>query len=163
MAKANECLTRKIAPKVLVLKRRWAISLKNSRLCFLGCNGNFSASLSPNISMVAAFNSTFWPLPKDAITSPVTLMQAPVVKRFKIVSSNSPSEATTCRLLLVLPSFSAINWLLRKVRTHPITVASKFTLSPANSVLIFILLLNILFKLAANITRFLVDLKDCIE
>ena len=39
----------KIAPKVCVLKRKCAISLKNSKECFLGCKGYVSASQAPKI------------------------------------------------------------------------------------------------------------------
>ena len=37
---------------------------------------------------VSAFNSTFWPFPKEGNNSPVTFKEAPVVIRFNKASSN---------------------------------------------------------------------------
>ncbi len=113
--------TLKTAPNVLVLKRKWAISLKNSRLCFLGWSGNFSGSLSPNISILLAFISTVCPLPNDEINCPSTLIAAPVVIRLRIFSGVLLKSTTICTLLLQLPSFKAINWLLLNVLTQPFT------------------------------------------
>ena len=135
-------------PNVLVLKRKCAFSLKNSKECFLGCKGYFSASLSPKTSIAVAFTSTVCPLPWLSTTTPFTFKEAPVVMRFNIASSNSPKLATTCTLLLVLPSFNAMNWLFRKVRTHPMTTTSAPTADcasvPLNNCLILTLWLNIL-------------------
>ena len=108
----DECETR---TKVLVRKRKWQFLLKIQWLCFLGCSGYFSGSLSPSISIMA-FNSSFCPFPEIQHNSR-TFNEALVVIRFKNSSSNFPNS-TTCRLLLVEPSFSATNWLLRK-RSHP--------------------------------------------
>ncbi|MCY1524035.1 hypothetical protein D9M68_589520 [compost metagenome] len=125
MAKAKAWRTLNTALKVLVRKRRWAISLKNSRLCFLGCNGYCSALLSPKMSMVEALRSTFCPFPKDSTNVPVTASAAPVVIRFKRFSGIRLKSTTTCRLPMHEPSFKAINWLLRNVRTQPITVTCR--------------------------------------
>jgi hypothetical protein len=74
--------------------------------------------------------------------SPVTFTDALVVNLFNNASSKEPSVATTCRLLFVLPSFNAINWLFRNVRTQPITVTSCPASPVVRSCLIFVRLLN---------------------
>ncbi|MNY22300.1 hypothetical protein D3C86_1559000 [compost metagenome] len=155
MAKDKAWRTLKTALKVLVRKRRWAISLKNSRLCFLGCSGYFSASLSPSISIDVAFTSTLCPFPTDSTTIPFTAIAAPVVMRFNKASSVLLKSTTIWMFPMQEPSFIAINWLLRKVRTHPITVTSLLNSSVSSRLFTFSLCIMILLWRASKLRNFM--------
>ena len=113
---------RNTAPKVFVRGRRCAISRKNSRLCFFGCSGYSSTGASPKTSKDCTLISTLWPFPWLSTSSPVTAKQAPVVMRLSWFSSSFSKSTTHCRLANADPSLRAMNLLLLKLRTHPLTV-----------------------------------------
>ena len=94
-ANVSACLSLKTAEKVFVLNLKCAFSLKNSKLCFLGCNGYSSGSAPPNISISFAKISTACPLPFDATKTPLTLIQELVVICFNSSSVKSSPSATT--------------------------------------------------------------------
>src|SRR5690606_35202121 len=123
-AKASALRILKMALKVPVRKRRCAISRKNSKLCFFGCNGYFSGSESPRIVSSLTLISTRCPFPRDSTSCPFTCTAAPVVIRFNKASSVFSKSTTACILLIDEPSLIAINWLFRKVLTQPFTITS---------------------------------------
>ena len=118
---------RMTAPKVLVRKRRWAMSRRNSNECFLGCSGYSSGLAGPNRPISFTESSTAWPLPIEATRTPLAHNEAPACMRASFSSGMTFRSMTSCRLLMVEPSLRAMKatfLLPRLLRTQPITVIS---------------------------------------
>ena len=114
-----------MAPNVFVLGLKCPISRKNSKLCFFGCNGNFSGSASPNTVTDSTCTSLLCPAPCDSTNLPVIEREAPVVI-FDISDSSDVCASNTAWIFRkVDPSLMAIKTtflLSLLVRTHPIRV-----------------------------------------
>ena len=83
-----------MAPKVDVLILKCAFSLKNSKLCFLGCIGYFSALDSPYILIFSTKISTSCPLPRLNTSLPFIERLVPEVIFFIIDSSKFSKSIT---------------------------------------------------------------------
>ena len=119
---------RRTAPKVLVLRRMWATLRRYSNVVSFFWSGKRMGSQSPRTSISEAWISTAWPLPCDSTSCPFTAREAPVVMRLRSSSSNSSVLATIWILLMVEPSFRAMNFtclLPRLVRTQPLASTSR--------------------------------------
>ena len=92
------------------------------------CRGYFSGSAVPYTRILPACISTFWPLPIDSTSLPVTAMQAPVEISLKDSSGvNVAISQTIWILLMVEPSFRAMNVMFLLpllVLTHPLASTS---------------------------------------
>ena len=108
IANVKECLILNTDENVLVLNRKCAFSLKNSKLCFFGCNGYLSASALPRINILLARTSTACLLPYEVFNNPLTDKQDPVVICFITSSLIDSLSQTTCRFSIVDPSLREI-------------------------------------------------------
>ena len=88
--------------------------------------------------------------PIDSVSSPFTLIHAPVVMSFNISSSKFDKSTTICTLFIVEPSFRAIKFtclLPRRVRTQPFTLTIAPKSRRFNRSTTFVLLIFPLFCL----------------